>query len=729
MRRMPNNPENTTLNGPKGSRGPVMHPPLMVLKTLLMSIVITGCASVPTIRYFQPSIDPDARAEARALLLEVVQNYQSLESYRDEVVRFDPLYAVVLESGEEIESSQVRETSRTHYVIGNGLRFLVSTEFHHIVSDGQTIWFEDSLLLRHSRRDLSGYLTRLLDEEDDEDIELEAFPVLTFHPVTLSQLIEGEDFRRVLPGLYDFISVEDDPVDGEILRRIDLIFDWDEDPSNGYALSRVWVDPGSLLIKRFGLYYGPFTAAEDLVDPKGNQWVEFEFTSIEVNPPLSPEQFSFEPQPESTEVFSVYDRYELEAEVYSMLGDVFPDPGFVSPDGEELSLRSLDGRPTLLMFESLGSFSLQDTNEFLQQLRREVPARDLNILRLVFDVGGSDNPENLSTEEYLRRYPGRGMVTFFSNQSELAEAILGRREQLAALLDEHGVFQDMPFWSSDYVQDQLARLSAGEDLFDPAGVARARAVLAARSQAEDRVVPAIQPGDAAISGYSGQLVSDSWNHNPSTGIRFDLDSDGIPDYVSVDRRQNQGLVIRAYALSGDQILSLSVPELTGDGWFRIIAVLDADGDGSFDFLVQEETYSRFDDAREINLFLVSPGEGVLWAAHAPPMSLEAPGLVPQSDVKVVVDDWNEDGGTDIIVIQSTVLMRPTGNGGYSSDSRSPSEQRIIVLDARGSVQWQASADFEPHAEAELTPALPQFNNRRALSLSSFGQLKFFFWPE
>ncbi len=710
--------------------------PFFLLALLVLGTGFSSCATSAGGRYYQIPIDAESREAARALFLEVVENYQALESYSDVVMERRPQTYSVYENGEESLVTEVAETNRIRYRISEGARFTRNDDYRRVVSDGRTIWFEDGYLLRYSQRDFSEYVAELFDDDDDddeedEDIEIESFPILTFHPVTIAQLINGDDFTHILPGLYDFISVEADVLDGKQSSRIDLLFDWDKNPRNGYALSRLWVDPATLLIQRFGVYYGPFSRAADLNDLKKNEWVEYDFTAIEIDPSFAADEFTYNPPQGSREVLYVYDRYELEADLHAQLGSVLPDPGFISLEGNELSLREFDGNPTLLMIESLASHNLEYSNRLLSELRREFTADQLSIVRMVFDVPGSRRMEEISIEEYLARFPGSGMVTRFSRQSDLAEAWLERYDQLAILLDENGVFQAMPSWysGSDSVIEQLERLAAGEDLFDPAGVARARALTEVRRQTPVTDVSIIDRNSAVVSGYSGELIRGSRNINPSSDLRFDIDSDGIDDYVRAHDRISQSLTISAYSVIGNEIFSLSVPWVSGNAWLELLSVFEGDADGMLNFLILERKTNRFDDTRESSLLLVSESGELLWAVKVPPGELSAANLVPDTRVDVVVDDWNVDGMTDIVLIQQTILMSPSSDGGYFSDEDSPAQQRIIVLDSRGSVQWQAEANFPIHPTIELTPRLPDFDNRRALSLNNYEQFTLFFWPE
>ncbi len=425
----------------------------LVVATLL-AISLAGCSDPPPID-LKASGTAGAAAlnEAERLLANMVEAYAKADSYADR----GELRITGKRQGQPTEwkvpfSVMLSRPSKLHLRLYQG----------NFVCDGTNVW--------GWTEDLPGYLLKrpapkvltLGEVYSDEVLRGVLSEGLAGGSLPLVMLLGSDAMELLRAGGQRPETLSDDYVEGKECRRVrvrrddgDLIY---------------WIDRTSHTLRRMDFPTKRLASALADPYPPTDLAMFAEFVDAQINPKIAPESFQFEPPPQIKVVEKLDPNWAAPPPVppARVLGEKIGDFSLQQFGGPSLKSNELIGKPTVLMFWSLGSSECQPMLAAMNETLAKQPSRDAVLFLAVSidptgDGGIADEELRLMFRDAKLELPIARDV-----DNSTIKALDVRFVPNVYFIDKQGVVQDNEVGLSPDLVDKftarVADLSAGKSL-------------------------------------------------------------------------------------------------------------------------------------------------------------------------------------------------------------------------------------------------------------------------
>lgn len=423
--------------------------------TALAAILLAGCSDPPPAELKPGTAPPAALNEAERLLANMVEAYAKADSYADRG---------------ELRITGKRQGQPTEWKVPFSVMLSRPTKLHlrlyqgNFVCDGTNVWgWTEDLPGYLLKRPASKVLT-LGDVYSDEVLRGVLSEGLAGGSLPLVMLLGSDAMELLRAGGQRPETLSDDYVEGNECRRVrvrrddgDLIY---------------WIDRTSYTLRRMDFPTKRLASALADPHPPTDLAMFAEFVDAQINPQISPESFQFEPPPQIKVVDKLDPNWAAPPPVppARVLGEKIGDFALQQLAGPTLKSSELAGKPTVLMFWSLGSSECQPMLAAMNETLAKQPSRDaVRFLAVSIDPTGDGG---IADDELRRMFQDAKLDLPIARDVDngAIKALDVRFVPNVYFIDKAGIVQDNEVGlSPDLVEKFTARvadLAAGKSLVE-----------------------------------------------------------------------------------------------------------------------------------------------------------------------------------------------------------------------------------------------------------------------
>lgn len=426
----------------------------LVVAATLLALSLAGCSDPPPIELKAGgTANAAALNEAERLLANMVEAYSKADSYADR----GELRITGKRQGQPTEwkvpfSVMLSRPSKLHLRLYQG----------NFVCDGTNVWgWTEDLPGYLLKRPASKVLT-LGEVYSDEVLRGVLSEGLAGGSLPLVMLLGSDAMELLRAGGQRPETLSDDYVEGKECRRVrvrrddgDLIY---------------WIDRNSHTLRRMDFPTKRLASALADPYPPTDLAMFAEFVDAQINPKIAPESFQFEPPPQIKVVDKLDPNWAAPPPVppARVLGEKIGEFSLQQAGGPTLKSGELAGKPTVLMFWSLGSSECQPMLAAMNETLAKQPSRDaVRFLAVSIDPTGDGG---ISDEELRRMFRDAKLELPIARDvdNSTIKALDVRFVPNVYFIDKQGIVQDNEVGlSPDLVEKfttRVADLAAGKPL-------------------------------------------------------------------------------------------------------------------------------------------------------------------------------------------------------------------------------------------------------------------------